>query len=138
LTQLGSDLLSQGEDGVQARFELRRQAGETFAGVFGGTTMYDYRFRLPASFHALAGVKYWIQIEAWQSGFPGWSIAIGTGGDAYHFRCQHLTAGPDKGTPTGCWFTAPSGDTAFSLHTSAVTGLTSGRSPRRCSICLVW
>lgn len=87
-------------------YETGGNAGETFAGVFGGTTMYDYRFTLPASFHALAGVKYWIQFEAWQSGFPGWSIATGTGGDAYHFRCQHLTAGPDKGTPTGCWFTS--------------------------------
>ena len=109
-------------------FETGGNAGQTYAGVFGGATMYDYRFALPASFHAQAEVPYWVQIEGWQNGFPGWSLARGTGGSGYHFRCQHLTLARD-GVPTGCWFTAPSGDTAFTLLTAAVTGVDDTRSP---------
>ena len=104
-------------------YEIGGNAGETYAGVVGGATMYDYRFPLPLAFPAQAGVPYWVQIEGWQSGFPGWSIARGTGGDGYHFRCQHLTLVARDGVPTGCWFTAPSGDAAFTLLTAAVTGV---------------
>src|SRR5678816_651343 len=55
-------------------------AGETVAGVFGGVTMYDYTFLLPTPFVAQAGVKYWLQIEGWQSGFPDWSLAAAENG----------------------------------------------------------
>jgi hypothetical protein len=95
-------------------YETAGNAGQTYAGVFGGRTFYDYRFALPTSFHAQAGVPYWVQIEAWQNGYPGWSIAAGSGGDNYHFRCQHLTLKSEQGVPTGCWFTSPSGDAAVS------------------------
>ena len=105
-------------------YETGDNAGETIAGVFGTVTMYDYRFALPVPFQAQAGVKYWVQIEGWQWGFPGWSIARGTGGDNYHFRCQHVTV-LDNGPPTGCWFTAPSGDAAFALLSTAVSGVDS-------------
>jgi hypothetical protein len=104
-------------------YEVGGNAGETYAGIFGGTAMYDYRFLLPASFHAQAGIPYWVQIEAWQWGFPGWSIAKGTAGDGSHFRCQHNNL-PAKDVPTGCYFTRPSGDVAFALLTATVTGVT--------------
>ncbi|MBI5763328.1 MAG: hypothetical protein HZA51_07380 [Planctomycetes bacterium] len=67
-------------------------AGETAVGTFGGVLMYDYAFVLPAPFQAVAGTKYWVQIEAYQGltpnfGWPpDWSIARGTGGDGSHFR----------------------------------------------------
>ena len=101
-------------------YDVGGNAGETYAGVFGGTTMYDYRFALPLPFPAQAGVPYWVEIEAWQWGFPDWSIARGTNGDGYHFRCQHNNLAT-RGVPTGCWFTAPSGDCAFTLLSNAPT-----------------
>jgi len=110
-------------------YETGSNAGETYAGVFGGATMYDYRFALPVAFHAQAGIPYWVQIEGWQWGFPGWSLARGTGGDGYHFRCQHLTEDSKDGPPTGCRFTAPSGDAAFTLLTTAVTSVDSPQLP---------
>ncbi|HXH28273.1 MAG TPA: calcium-binding EGF-like domain-containing protein [Candidatus Polarisedimenticolia bacterium] len=61
-------------------------AGESFAGTVGNAAMYDYAFDLPTPFHAVAGVKYWVQIEASQYGIPDWSIAAGTGGDGQYFR----------------------------------------------------
>jgi hypothetical protein len=104
-------------------YETGDNAGETAAGVFGGLPTYDYRFELPAPFQAQADVPYWVQIEGWQWGFPGWSIAQGTGGDGSHFRCQHVTAGLRDGPPTGCWFTRPTGDAAFTLLSAIVTGV---------------
>lgn len=105
-------------------YEAGNNADQTYAGVVGGVTMYDYRFAMPTPFPAQAGVPYWVQIEAWQWGFPDWSIARGTGGDGYHFRCQHNnTPSLGGGVPTGCWFTAPSGDAAFTLITATVTGV---------------
>ena len=104
-------------------YQTDSNAGEAYAGVFGSATMYDYRFALPVAFHAQAGVPYWVQIEGWQWGFPGWSIARSTGGDGHHFRCQHLTDGFDGGPPTGCWFTAPSGDAAFMLLSTTVVSV---------------
>lgn len=101
-------------------------AGESYAGVFGGMTMYDYRFRLPAAFPAAAGVKYWVQIEAWQWGFPGWSLARGQGGDGSHFRCLHNNDPADEGVPTGCQFATITGDVVFSLLTDAATGVEGG------------
>ena len=104
-------------------------AGQTSAGVFGGVAMYDHRFVLPAPFDATAGVKYWIQVEAWQSGFPDWSIAAGTGGDGSYFLCEHnnlATAPTAAGVPTGCWFTVRTGDAAFTLLSTASTAVGDG------------
>lgn len=109
-------------------YQVGGNAGETYAGVFGGTAMYDYRFRLPASFHAQAGVPYWVQIEAWQWAFPGWGIARGTAGDGSHFRCQHNNLLAN--VPTGCYFTRPSGDTAYALLTAAVADIPDSNDPR--------
>jgi hypothetical protein len=61
-------------------------AGQTAVGTFGGNLIYRYGFALPVSFHAAAGTRYWIQIEAFQHGLPDWCIAAGTGGDGYYFR----------------------------------------------------
>jgi hypothetical protein len=44
-------------------------AGETLAGTFGGVQMYDYAFVLPTAFPAVAGTRYWLQIEASQLHF---------------------------------------------------------------------
>jgi hypothetical protein len=86
-------------------------AGETLVGTFGGTIMYDYTFVLPAPFHAMAGTKYWVQIEASQSGIPDWGIAAGTGGDGSHFR-RTANAGD-------VFYQIVPGDAAFTLLGSA-------------------
>ncbi len=67
-----------------ARYETGN-GGETPAGRFGATAMYDYAFVLPRPFHAEPGVKYWVQIEGWQHGIPDWGLAAGTGGNGSHF-----------------------------------------------------
>jgi len=67
-------------------YQTGGNTGETLAGAFGGTTMYDYHFTLPAAFQAAAGIKYWLQIEAWQHGIPDWGMAVGSGGDGKYFR----------------------------------------------------
>lgn len=103
-------------------YETGGNAGETYAGVAGGAAMYDYTFTLPAPFPAQAGVKYWVQIEGWQQGFPDWSLAAGLGGDGSHFLCEHNNlVGAYLGVPTGCWFTTRTGDTAFTLRNTATS-----------------
>jgi hypothetical protein len=82
--------------------------GETLAGVFGGTTMYDYHFTLPQPFQAQAGVKYWVRIEGYTNSWSYWGLCVGTGGDNLHF--QYVTGGN---------FSFGQHDTAFSLHTTA-------------------
>ena len=67
-------------------YQAGGNVGETLAGTFGGITMYDYHFTLPTPFTATSGIKYWVQIEAWQHGIPDWGIAVGTGGDGDYFR----------------------------------------------------
>ncbi len=84
-------------------------AGETYAGSFGGTAMYDYRFTLPTPFPAKAGVKYWMQIEGVQRVYPDWALAVGTGGDGSHFM---FSTGAHR-------YWSASADTAFALHTAA-------------------
>ena len=42
-----------------ARFNFAGNCGETPAGTFGSTEMYDYQVVLSSPFHAQAGVKYW-------------------------------------------------------------------------------
>ena len=89
-----------------AKYTVGGNAGETLAGVVGGTTMYDYKFVLPTPFQAVAGTKYWLRIEAAQGTFPDWGIALGTGGNGQLFKFSTGLA----------MFTMVSGaDIAFSL-----------------------
>ncbi len=67
------------------KYQTGGNAGQTPAGTIGITTFYDYRFALPTPFQAVAGTKYWVQIEAWQNGVPDWCIAQGTGGGGEAF-----------------------------------------------------
>ncbi|MEQ1851157.1 MAG: hypothetical protein ABMA01_06145 [Chthoniobacteraceae bacterium] len=68
-------------------YEIAGNANETAAEVVGGVQMYDYSLTLPTSFQAQAGVGYWVQIEAWQHGYPlTWGNATGIGGNGTHFR----------------------------------------------------
>jgi hypothetical protein len=72
-----------------AKYAVGSNAGQTYAGTVGGTKMYSYAFVLPAPFHALAGVKYWLRIEASQSLYPDWGVAagtLGTNGDGKHYQ----------------------------------------------------
>jgi hypothetical protein len=94
-------------------------AGETVAGTFGGTQMYDYKFVLPSSFHPVPGSNYWVQIEAAQglnsySWPPDWGLAVGTGGNNSHF--YEIIGGTAGG---GNLYATGTGDTAFSLWASA-------------------
>jgi hypothetical protein len=87
------------------QYQTGSSAGETPAGTFGGIAMYDYSFTLPTPFQATAGTKYWVQIEAWQTGVPDWGLAVGTGGDNKHFRGMAVAG--------DIHYDAPAGDTAF-------------------------
>ena len=82
-------------------------AGQVPVGQFGGATRYLYYYILPTPFHADSGKKYWLQIEAFQSGVPDWGIAAGTGGDGSHFR--RMSNGVDF------FYQAVPGDAAFIL-----------------------
>lgn len=91
-----------------ATYQVGGTAGQTYAGVYGGTTMYDYQYALPQPFQATAGVKYWIRITGETAGLPFWGIAAGTGGNGSHFR---YIRGAHQ-------FSFGSHDAAFSLHTT--------------------
>ncbi len=90
-----------------ARYRVGDNAGEAAAGLFGATTLYDYQFTLPRPFQAAAGVKYWVQIEAYQHGVPDWGLAAGTGGDGGYFR--RIAGAGDA------YYQRMSGDAAFTL-----------------------
>jgi hypothetical protein len=83
---------------------------QTPAGSFGGVAMYDYRYTLPTAFQAVAGMKYWVKINAWQHGVCDWGLAAGTGGDGYYFRKLQDYS-----------YQTVSGDAAFSAWTQAGT-----------------
>ena len=69
------------------QYQTEGNSGETSAGTFGGTTLYDYAFILPTAFQAAAVTTYWVQIEALQKGIvPDWGITPGTGGNGQYFR----------------------------------------------------
>ena len=92
-------------------YQTADKAGEVFAGVFGGVSMYDYAFTLPAPFKAAAGTKYWLYIRAAQhGGIPNWGLTVGTGGDGRYFQCESLFA--DK------YYRVVAGDAAFTLLSS--------------------
>jgi len=62
-------------------YDVGGNAGETFT-----NGMYAYDFILPSSFHAVAGTRYWVQIEASQTSYPnGWSFIHGSGGNGRYF-----------------------------------------------------
>jgi hypothetical protein len=89
--------------------------------------MYDYAYRLPAPFAAQAGVRYWLEIAGWQSGFPDWGLADGLGGNGSQFLCEHNNLTVAAGVPPGCWFTSRTGDMAFTLLSSTATGVLPGQ-----------
>jgi hypothetical protein len=89
-----------------AKYVVGSNAGETLAGVFGGTVMYDYKFVLPTPFLAVAGTPYWLRIEAYQNSYPDWGIAVGTGGDGQYYRFS---------TGLAQFLFIPGGDTSFTL-----------------------
>ena len=93
-----------------AWYDVGGNAGETPAGVFGGVSLYDYSYVLPTPFTAAAGTKYWVRIEGYQSVYPDWGLAVGTGGDGRHFAFS---------TGAAQFFFA-SGETAFALVAPAV------------------
>jgi len=62
-------------------FDVGGNAGETYT-----NSMFAYDFILPSSFHAVAGTRYWVQIEASQTSYPnGWSFIHGAGGNGRYF-----------------------------------------------------
>ena len=67
-------------------YQVGGNANETPAEVLGGVQTYDYHYALPAPFQAAVQTKYWVQIEAYQSGAPDWGLAKATGGDGQYFR----------------------------------------------------
>jgi hypothetical protein len=84
-------------------------AGGTSIGTVGGIPMYSYTFSLPTSFVASAGVKYWLQIEAYQHGsIPDWGFSVGTGGNSSHYVRENGAGGDIR------YRSAP-GDAAFTL-----------------------
>jgi hypothetical protein len=90
-------------------YQTGGNAGETSIGTAGGGTLYAYAFTPPISLTASAGVKYWVQIQAFQHGsIPDWCLAPGRGGDGSHFR-RTGGAGGDI-----LYRSAP-GDAAFTL-----------------------
>lgn len=90
-------------------YQTEGNAGETAIGSINGAPLYMYAFSLPAPFYVTAGVKYWLQIEAFQHGTkPDWCLAAGFGGDESHFA-RMSGAGGDI-----MYRTMP-GDAAFTL-----------------------
>ncbi|MGE5177753.1 MAG: InlB B-repeat-containing protein [Bacteroidota bacterium] len=98
------------------QYSVGGNAGETPAGIFGSTPMYDYEYVLPSAFMAAAGTTYWLQIEASQGLTPfyywppDWGFAVGTGGNGSHFRA--VTGGTLGG---GTLYQVISGDAVFAL-----------------------
>ena len=93
-----------------ATYTITGNAGETNAGTFGGTVMYDYSVSLPSPFQAATNANYWLLIQANQAGLPEWGIALGSGGNG---KCFRRTANVGD-----WWFYLASGDTAFTLVAS--------------------
>lgn len=92
------------------QYQTGGNAGETSSGTVAGGTLYAYKFSLPTPFLASAGVKYWVQIEAFQQGsLPDWCLVTGSGGDGNHFR-KIPGAGGDV------MYRAFPGDAAFALQ----------------------
>jgi len=87
-------------------YDIGGNAGETFT-----NGMYAYDFILPSSFHAVAGARYWVQIEASQTSYPnGWSFIHGSGGNSRYFL-----------QVTGSTASLAAGDASFMLIGAAGT-----------------
>ena len=91
-------------------YAVAGNAGQTNAGTFGGTAMYDYAFTLPSPFQASSNQFYWVLIQANQTGLPEWGIALGSGGNGKCFR-RIANVGD-------WWYYLALGDTAFTLVAS--------------------
>jgi hypothetical protein len=91
-------------------YEVGGNANETPAEVLGGVQTYHYRYALPDPFQAAAGTKYWVQIEAYQSGTPDWGLAKASGGDGHYFRTD------------GYLYQLVGGDAAFALLAPGIAG----------------
>lgn len=106
-------------NGPVVQYQVGGNAGETASVVAGGVQLYNYKYVLPTQFHAQAGTKYWVQIEASQGvtstyGWPpDWGLASASGGDNSNFR--EIIGGSMAG---GNYYNFWSGDTAFSLVAS--------------------
>lgn len=91
--------------GPLVHYEFPGNAGQTPAGTVNGVAVYDYGVTLPTQFVATGGVKYWVQVIAWQNGFPFWALQAGSGGTGGHLRFSEGMA----------MFHLLSGDCAFSI-----------------------
>lgn len=91
--------------GPLVHYEFPGNAGQTPAGSSGGVAVYDYGITLPTPFVATGGTKYWVEILAWQDGFPFWSLQAASGGNGSHFRFSEGMA----------MFHIITGDCAFSI-----------------------
>ena len=90
-------------------YQIGGNAGQTSIGTMGGIHMYSYTFILPAPFVASAGVKYWVHIEALQTGSnPDWGLAAGAGGEGSHYL-------KEKGAGGDVRYHSVPGDASFSL-----------------------
>jgi len=75
-------------------YQTGGNASETSIGMVGGIPIFAYAFNLPAPFLASAGVKYWVQIEAYQHGsIPDWGFSVGTGGNGSHYVRENGVGG---------------------------------------------
>lgn len=107
-----------GTGGRLVRYYTNSNAGEIGSGTIGGLPVYDYTFTLPAPFQAVAGTKYWVQIEATQGLAPGtswppdWAFCNATGTGGYFRKI------------TGGTYQAMSGDCAFTLYASSAPTVT--------------
>lgn len=105
-------------------YETGGNCGQSPAGTFGGTAMYDYRFTLPQAFQAAGGTKYWLQIYAWHHGIPEWGFNKATTLGS-HFRRQ-----------SEYMFQFAPGDAAFTLLGQVeCTGPSVTASPAPVTIC---
>ena len=97
-----------GTGGRLVRYYTNSNANETPFGMIAGLPVYDYSFTLPSPFQAVAGVKYWVQIEATQGLAPNtywppdWAFCNATGTGSY-FR--KITGGLYQSVPGDCAFT---------------------------------
>ncbi len=93
-------------------YDTPDNAGETLAGVFGGVTMYDYAYTLPAPFQASTNTKYWVHIYGWNSKAPPeWSFASSSSGDYSYFRKIN----------DGTWYQFAPGNLCFTLISDAAS-----------------
>lgn len=92
-------------------FTINGKAQETYATTSGGTALYDYKATLSHTFLASANTTYWVQIVAWQSGYPNWGVAPGSGGNGTHFH--HLS------DALGGFYRVLASDAAFTLLASS-------------------